>query len=287
MNQRFFCYSARLNPLPMIGRRQELNLQFLQIVDALLLACAFWMAHSLRFFGHYWGLFPGLIEDFETFQWILVIIVPFGPLTLENYGFYDHPSGKTVGKSLGQLGQAAVVVGLIIAGCAYFLKREVPSRAVMPFFAILATLALLMRERATITRYRRRVRSGVLREKVILVGTEADNFKFRNGFSPEQVMELEIAQEIDIEKDSIEVLVKALHAHSVGRVMFVGGHSEMGLLTDYIGACETEGVEAWLSADFIRTSIARPDFDAFGSHPMLVFRAAPSVSWALMVKFTL
>jgi exopolysaccharide biosynthesis polyprenyl glycosylphosphotransferase len=43
-------------------------------------------------------------------------------------------------------------------------------------------------------------------------------------------------------------------------------------------------VEAWLSADFIRTSIARPDFDAFGSRPMLVFRAAPSVSWALMIK---
>ena len=268
----------------MLGRRQELNLQFLQIVDALLLAAAFWFAHSFRFVGAYMGVFKGEISDFEAFQWILVVIVPFGPIALENYGFYDHPARKTFSKTLGQLGQAALVVGLIIAACAYFLKREVPSRAVMPLFAMLGALALLLRERVTIARYRHRVKSGVLRESVILVGTTADNFAFRNAFTAEQVMEVKVVQELDIQTESVGVLVAALHTHSVGRVLFVGGHSEMGRLNEYIGACETEGVEAWLSADFIRTSIARPDFDAFGSRPMLVFRAAPSVSWALMMK---
>ena len=154
----------------------------------------------------------------------------------------------------------------------------------MPLFAFLGAIALLVRERVTIARYRHRVKSGVLRESVILVGTTADNFAFRNAFTAEQVMEIEVVQEIDIQTESVSVLVTALHTHSVGRVLFVGGHSEMGRLNEYIGACETEGVEAWLSADFIRTSIARPDFDAFGSRPMLVFRAAPSISWALMLK---
>jgi lipopolysaccharide/colanic/teichoic acid biosynthesis glycosyltransferase len=51
-----------------------------------------------------------------------------------------------------------------------------------------------------------------------------------------------------------------------------------------IGACEIEGVEAWLVADFIRTSIARPVFDLFGSQPMLVFRSTPDVSWSLLIK---
>jgi len=37
-------------------------------------------------------------------------------------------------------------------------------------------------------------------------------------------------------------------------------------------------------ADFIQTSIAKPDFDAFAGRPMLVFRSAPEVSWALMIK---
>ncbi|HEX8280057.1 MAG TPA: exopolysaccharide biosynthesis polyprenyl glycosylphosphotransferase, partial [Chthoniobacterales bacterium] len=43
-------------------------------------------------------------------------------------------------------------------------------------------------------------------------------------------------------------------------------------------------VPAWLVADFIQTSIAKPDFDAFAGRPMLVFRSTPEVSWALMLK---
>jgi len=61
----------------------------------------------------------------------------------------------------------------------------------------------------------------------------------------------------------------------------------MILLQQAIGACEIEGVEAWLVADFIKTAIAKPTFDAMGSIPMLVFRTTPSVSWALLVKATI
>jgi exopolysaccharide biosynthesis polyprenyl glycosylphosphotransferase len=55
-------------------------------------------------------------------------------------------------------------------------------------------------------------------------------------------------------------------------------------LQEAIAACEVEGVEAWLLADFIRTSIARPDFDSIGGRPMLVFRTTPDLSWALLIK---
>jgi exopolysaccharide biosynthesis polyprenyl glycosylphosphotransferase len=54
-----------------------------------------------------------------------------------------------------------------------------------------------------------------------------------------------------------------------------------------IAVCEIEGVEAWLVADFIRTSIARPAFDMFGFQPMLVFRSTPETSWALLTKRTI
>ena len=53
---------------------------------------------------------------------------------------------------------------------------------------------------------------------------------------------------------------------------------------DVITACETEGVEAWVSVDFIRPSIARPTYDSLGPTPMLVFRVTPDLSWALLVK---
>jgi exopolysaccharide biosynthesis polyprenyl glycosylphosphotransferase len=51
-----------------------------------------------------------------------------------------------------------------------------------------------------------------------------------------------------------------------------------------IGVCEVEGVETWLVADFIRTSIARPVFDIFGTQPMLVFRTTPDHMWSLLIK---
>ncbi len=266
----------------MLGRRQELNLQFLQIVDAFLIVLAFWGAHTIRYMGPNWGLAP--ILPFRDFQWLLFVLVPFGPICLEAQGYYEHPARKTFGKSLAQIGRSSLVLGLIIALCSYFLRLALESRAVMPLFAVLATVLLLVRQAVSAARYRRRVKTGALREEIILAGTGEDMRNFRQGFTAEQKMELEVIQEIDVEKQPVNELVEALHEHSVGRVMFVGGHSQLGVLQEYIAVCEIEGVEAWLAADFIRTSIARPDFDAFGNRPMLVFRAAPSISWALLIK---
>ena len=95
---------------------------------------------------------------------------------------------------------------------------------------------------------------------------------------------MDVVGEIDIERQPTAVLVEALHKHSVSRVIFAGSHAHLHQLQQAIGACEIEGVEAWLVADFIKTSIAKPDFDVLGSRPMLVFRTTPEVSWALAVK---
>jgi len=271
----------------MIGRRQKINLQFLQIVDAFLLVMALWSAHWLRYHGFELGLFDLPILPFSEFQWILFVLIPFGPICLHAHGYYEHPERKTAGRSLSQLGRAGIVLGLIIALSSYFLQLRVESRAVMPIFAAFAPALLLAREWFTVSSYRSRVRSGEIREHVILVGTSADIFTFRNGFTAEEIMEVKVVEEIDVDAKTVSYLIEALHKHSPERVVFVGSHSELGRLQEYIGACEIEGVEAWLCADFMQTTIARPDFDHFGARPMLVFRAAPSVSWALLTKHTL
>jgi hypothetical protein len=61
-----------------------------------------------------------------------------------------------------------------------------------------------------------------------------------------------------------------------GRAIFLTSRTELGRVEEAIGAGEID--EAWLVADFIRTSIARPVFDLFGSQPMLAFRSTPDVS---------
>ena len=268
----------------MIGRKQELNLQFLQIADGILLAVAFWLAHTLRFLGAHWFVFQKPIGPFAEFQWLLFIILPFGPIFLDNQGFYAHPMQKSFRRSLEQLGHAAFWLGLVIAAFSYFLKLDVPSRAVMPLFALLGGTFLIARERITLARFRALAKREDLRERVILVGTPDDLQTLRHGLSAEQIAEMLVVEEFDIETEPVHALVESLHKHSVSRVIFAGGHSHLDRLQEAIGACEIEGVEAWLIADFIRTSIARPDFDVFGSRPVLVFRTTPELSVALAVK---
>ncbi len=268
----------------MLDRKEELNRQMQQILDGLLMVIAFWTAHTLRFIGNNWFPSDKQIGPFKEFQWLLFVIMPFGPIILELQGFYSHLLHKSLRRSLGHLGRTAFWLGLIIAAASYFLKLDVPSRAVMPLFAVLAAGALLTRERISVLRYRRRLKKEDLREPVILAGTVADMKALRHSFTPEQVMDTKVVAEFDLENQPLSDLVSALHEHSVSRVIFAGGHGQISRLQEAIGACETEGVEAWLVADFIHTSIARPDFDVFGKRPMLVFRTTPDVSWALMVK---
>jgi len=268
----------------MLGRRQELNLQFLQILDGFLLALAFWIAHAVRFFGASWFVFDKPIEDFSKFQWLIFIIIPFGPVALELEGFYGTAMRKPLGRSFKQIARSAVWIGLLIAACSYFLQVTVPSRAVMPLFAIFGSLTLLIRERITLARLQARARREDLREPIILAGTTEDMHQFRHTFTAEQLMLFEVVAEIDIANESVAELIRALHQHSVSRVLFAGGHSMLATLQDFIAACEIEGVEAWLVADFIQLSIARPTFDVFGNRPMLVFRTTPEISWALLAK---
>ena len=52
----------------MLGRKQELNLQFQQIADGLLMSVAFWLAHTIRFVGGAWFIFDKPIGPFSEFQ---------------------------------------------------------------------------------------------------------------------------------------------------------------------------------------------------------------------------
>ena len=268
----------------MLDRKEELNRQLQQLLDGLLMVIAFWGAHTLRFLGNNWFPFDKQIGPFKEFQWLLLVIFPFGPIILDLQGFYSHLLHKSLPRSIGQLGRSAFWLGLLIAASSYFFRLHVPSRAVMPIFAVLAAGVLLARERISVTRYRRRLKKEDLREPVILAGTVADMTALRHSFTPAQSMEIQVVAEFNIDEQPLSSLVAAMHEHSVSRVIFAGGHGEIIRLQEANGVCETEGVEAWLVADFIRTSIARPDFDVFGTRAMLVFRTTPEVSWALWVK---
>lgn len=277
-------FRANLKADTMLARRQELNTQVQQILDAFILAASLFGAHALRYYGTDWFDWEKGIDPFTNYQWLLIVIMPFGPILLDLQGFYQSPLTKTKWKSFIQIVQAMVYLSILVSACVIFLRLSLVSRAVPLIFILVATCALLIKERIIIAMIHRRALRGELRERILLAGVPQDIAALENTFTPEQKLLMEVADRIDIEKQPISDLVEAMHRHAVTRVIFAAGHSQFNRIEQAIGACEVEGVPAWLVANFIQTSIAKPDFDAFAGRPMLVFRSTPDVSWALLVK---
>ena len=267
----------------MLARRQELNTQLQQIFDAVLLAASMFAAHTLRYLGPQWFKLD-TIGPFTEYQWLLLLIMPFGPVLLDLQGFYQSPITKTKWKSFIQIMQAMLYLSILVSACVIFLRLPLAARSVPLLFIAIATALLLTKERVLVASVRRRALRGELRERILLAGVPQDIAALEASFTPDQKLLMVIADRIDIEKQPLSDLVEAMHKHAVTRVIFAAGHSQFNRIEQAIGACEVEGVPAWLVANFIQTSIAKPDFDAFAGRPMLVFRSTPEVSWALLLK---
>jgi exopolysaccharide biosynthesis polyprenyl glycosylphosphotransferase len=268
----------------MISRKQEFSLQLNQIADAAILALALYFAYALRRYEIIdFDVLPE-IPPLEGFLWVFIVVSLFGPLLLEMQGFYQYPLEKTLRRSLGQIAYAGVWLGLILGACVVFLRLAIPSRSVFMLFLVLAPAGLLLREAVYRDIRLRKLRRGAHGESILLAGAPERMDHLVNSLSPVQRMEINVAERINLEEQSVDTLVDAMHRHNVGRVVLAFGARESENLQAAIAACETEGVEAWVAADFVRASIARPTYDALGSTPMLVFRVTPDLSWALLVK---
>jgi len=238
----------------------------------------------LRFYSTSWFHLAYSIEPFQDYQWLLLVMMPLGPIILDLQGFYQSPLNETLWKSFVQILRTMIYLSIMVSGCVIFLRLPLASRAVPLLFILLATVVLLVTERLLVRRIRRRAGRGELRERVLLAGVPQDIAALEESLTPNESLRLDVTARIDIEKQPISDLIEAMHRHSVARVIFAAGHGQLNRVEQAIGACEVEGVPAWLVANFIQTSIAKPDFDAFGGRPMFVFRSTPDVSWALLVK---
>jgi len=268
----------------MISRKQELSLQLNQILDGLVLILSLYTAYALRRFNIIdFDVLPE-IPPLEGFLWMFLIVGLFAPLILEMQGFYQYPLEKSARRSLRQITYAGVWVGLLLGACVVFFKLAVPSRSVFVLFIALAPVGLLLREAVYRSFRLRKLRRGAHGESVILAGSAERMDELVASLSPVQRLEINVVERINLETGSVAALVEAMHRHSVGRVLLAFDPRESENLQQAIAACETEGVEAWLAADFVRASIARPTYESLGTTPMLVFRVTPDLSWALLMK---
>lgn len=268
----------------MISRKQELSLQINQIADGLILGAVLYVSYALRYYRVIdFDVLPD-IPPLEAFGWMFIVVMLFTPLLLEVQGFYQYPLEKIVRRSLEQIAYAGFWLGLMLGACVVFLRLGIPSRSAFILFIVLAPLGLLAREWAYRAYQLRRLRRGSHGESIILAGNPGKMNEVLDALSPVQKLELNVVERIDLDSLPVEALVAAMHRHSVGRVLLAFDNHSSGALQASIAACETEGVEAWVAADFVRASIARPSYESLGRMPMLVFRVTPDLTWALMLK---
>ncbi|GHC65007.1 sugar transferase [Roseibacillus persicicus] len=269
------------------GKRESFSIQILQLIDAALIWLAFMVAALLRDpFREFVGLrsmneYQGGLGELT---WVLFILVPILPFTLEIFGFYRNPLRKRVSTSLLQLLQAYVIVCVVVGLFVIFLKISVESRWILGAGIPLTIAFLLLREAATRSIVLHAVRAEDAKEAVIIAGGEREIEEFLGSTTEEVQAGWKIVDRVDLRDTSIEDFEEKIKAASVGRVFFLARHTEFGQLAKAIEVCELQGIEAWVSAGFIRTQIARPDFDLLGGKPMLVLRSTPELSWAIFAK---
>lgn len=277
-------------------KRREIFIQMSQISDALLVALVFWLAHGLRSELAFWfpeGTAPiwrfqfdfTPIAAFRYYKWLYLVILPLFPLLLDINGYYDQ--ARRVGSKrdiLWTISKSVALAALVIVAVMYFLQLSQLSRGVIVLFAGLSVMALLAKD-VVFQRYlRRQAVTGKHAHTAILVGSSERNVEFETALAQNPDWNLRVLVTLDPSGESLRRLPALLHQHPVDCVVFNVTQTYFSEVEKAILACEIEGVEAWLVADFVKTSIARVTIDDFHGKPLLVFRTTPDLSWQLICK---
>ena len=278
----------------MPSRRREFIIQVNQISDALLIAVVFRLAHALREQLAFLFPFPysflgqvhqfDIIAPFRYYKWLYLIILPLYPFVLDLNGFYSRANTLRRRNTVWILIKSCVTCTLAVMAAMYFFKLAMLSRGVVVIFALFSIVALFAKDRL----FQRHMRNRALRGKdlteVILVGSEERNIEFTTLLEEHPEWSLRVIARLDPNDNLLTKLPVMLHSLPVGCVVFNVTQTTFSEIEKAIVACEVEGVEAWLVADFVKTSIARATVDDFYGKPLLIFRTTPEISWQLVCK---
>ncbi len=253
--------------------------------DAALFALALWLAHLWRTNFPEMVLFLKFepITSFDSFLWLYIIIIPGAPLVLESQGFYQRPMSATRGETAWLLFKGCFVaaVGVIIF---LFLFRYNLARGVIVLFAAISFVLVFVSEELIRMFYRSRLGVMQIKRRMLLLGAPVDRVRVREELRSKGIDHIELVGELDLNLSAIPGLVKLLHDTSANGVIINARHTVFGEVEKAIQACEIEGVEAWLVADFFKTQVSNTSLDDFYGRPVLVFRSAPEASWEGLFK---
>jgi exopolysaccharide biosynthesis polyprenyl glycosylphosphotransferase len=273
----------------MLSRQHNFYQQFLQLTDALLIGFSLWIGHALRFYVLnkviWFDDFP-LEPQFANCYWMIALALPLGPLALEYMGFYQAQPPTTWLRSVGRIAWALFLVLLAIFSCVVIFRipQQTISRTALVLFFLLATGMLTIRSVFFHAWLRRRGSRVHLRQYVLLCGLRKEREIWKQRFLSLPGKNFEIKAEFDLREEGLAGFIETLHDETVDIVVFSLEETIIPQIREALLACEAEGVEAWVSADFIQTLFTRIQFDQFAGQPLLIYRTTPTISWELVAK---
>jgi exopolysaccharide biosynthesis polyprenyl glycosylphosphotransferase len=165
----------------------------------------------------------------------------------------------------------------------YFFRLTL-ARPVMIWFGFISFGIVYLKEELTLLIYKSKLAQAQYRRRFILAGTGDEIALMRKALKEQTDEGIDVVGEWNLGDASLQHLVQMLHESSAYGVIFSAKHAYFEQAEAVIKACELEGVEAWLIADFFGTQISRTTFDEFLGRPLLVFRSTPETSWQSVVK---
>jgi exopolysaccharide biosynthesis polyprenyl glycosylphosphotransferase len=270
----------------MLRRNRQIRMQIHQLMDACLFAFGFWLAYTLRGNQHIIDFFrlKEWPEPFETYVWLYLVLIPAAPLILEGQGFYARPPFCPRRTTAWILFKGCFYTSLGLVLTMFLFKIPPVARWVVIWFGFITFGLVLAKEEVIRWLASTKLAQAQSRRRIILVGARDETARMEMELNSKSAEEVEILARVDLSETPVQRLVEMLHEHSVNGVIVSAKHAYFEQVEAAIRACELEGVEAWLVADFFKAQISRTSFDDFYGWPVLVFRSTPDSSWPTLAK---
>ncbi|HUB67783.1 MAG TPA: sugar transferase [Candidatus Methylacidiphilales bacterium] len=273
----------------MLSRQHNFYQRFLQVVDAILLGLSLWGAHAIRFYvltQVVWFDSPASETQYANCTWMVVSATIIGPMALEYFGLYQtHPLLSFLGSLKAIAGALAVILlGIIVCFFVFHVPEDTMSRTALALFVVLGAGLLSLRTALFQAWLLRRGSKAHLRQYILLCGRREERNRWKERFLSQPGKNFEIKAEFDLRQEGVGRFIETLHDEAVDIVVFTLDEHLIPQVREALLACEAEGVEAWVSADFMQTLFTHVQFDQFAGHPLLIYRTAPAISWELVLK---
>ncbi|HZT24021.1 MAG TPA: sugar transferase [Verrucomicrobiae bacterium] len=272
----------------MLQRDRQIRAQLHQLADACLVALSFWVAYQLRASPTLQDALglpvipPDFFDNLNSVLFVLALI-PTTPLVFESQGLYKHPPICPRRAFLWPLFKGCLLTTMGLVLVSFALHINMP-RTVIVWFGVISFAMIWIKEEALLLLYKTQYAQEQFKRRFILAGTEQEIARISRELERRGDPTVAVVAQFDLGARPLPELVQMIHDHSVYGVILSAKHTYFEQIENVIRACELEGVEVWLLADFFTTQISRTSLDELLGRPLLTFRSTPGLSWPAIAK---